>query len=345
MPARLVLHLGDFKTGTTALQRWLEESPPPELAALPGAPHAGLATGLGDPAGTRARLAGIGRALDAAKAPALVVSAEHFEFANPARLKEALAAHLPGIDLRLLAWVRPHGAAYLARYGESAKVGAFAGPPEAYLDWPPTRRRMAYAARFGRWRAAFGDRFALHLYAREALPGGDIRRAFARAAAGTDPGPLPAGPGPNPALGTEGLALARAVQAAIGPLPADEAAKGARFTLGRAIGRVLAARPGAADDPPLVADRALAHRLHEAFFEDAAALDAAFFGPGQPLTDSLRAALADAPDTAPGPDPDRLAPEARATAQLWGRMLAEGLATPARAHALGLAFHERPPPD
>ncbi len=95
---RLLLHLGDFKTGTTALQDWLEESPPPGLIALPGAPHAALATGLYDRPGTAARLEAIGRALRETEAGALVVSAEHFEFADPDRLK-AGARGAPAGDL------------------------------------------------------------------------------------------------------------------------------------------------------------------------------------------------------------------------------------------------------
>ena len=337
----LVLHLGDFRTGTTTIQGWLRaEGATCGIHYPPGFNHAALAQSLADDLAAGEHFKSLAANLALATAPHAVISAEHFEMADPARLAAALDRHLPDLAprARLVAYVRPHPAAFLARFSESAKIGNFTGSLEDYLDWPQTRRRMSYAPRFAAWRAVFGDRFTLRLYDRAQFPGGDVLRDFRAFVTGTDPGVGTASPAAraNPSPGLEALALARALHAAIGPLP--EAARGARWTLGRHLGRQLAAegRP----QTPLRLHRSMARRLVEAFAADAAATDAAFFQ-DRPLATALATAEAEALAAPQSLDPaDHLAPEALRIVALWGGMLRDGLAAPGGAELLDRLYHE-----
>jgi hypothetical protein len=337
---QLIFHLGDFKTGSTALQGWLAERGAAEGIFFPATNNAPVAQALAAPGAVKARFSALAAELRQTDLPFAVVSAEHFEFADPARLLAATETHLPeyAADLRLVAYVRPHAEALLARYGESVKIGNFTGDLDAYFLWPATLWRLACAPRFGRWRSAFGARFSLRLYRRADFPGGDVIRDFAGFVTGRDPGPQPAPATVNPTPGLRDLALLRALHLAVGPLEPGSPMEAARWTFGRALGRAMAAR--GAPDAPLVLHRALAEQLARRFARDAAATDAAFFT-GTPLTGALAAAPAAA---APAPaqlDPAaHLDPGAQEVVALWAALLRQGLASAAGARAIEALYHE-----
>lgn len=335
MTAALTLHLGDFRTGTTAIQGWLRQHGAAHgIAYPPGFNQAALAQSLPDPAARAEQFGRLAQFAAAQDAPHLVISAEHFELADPAHLAEAMLRHLPDhtAQTRAIAYVRPHPQAYLARFAESTKIGSFTGPLDAYLDW--VQPRMIYAPRFARWKAVFGDRFTVRLYDRAQFAGGDVVRDFAQFVTGSDPG---TGMGEaNPTPGLEALSLARALHQRIGTLPPE--GRHAQWTLGRHLGRQLAAqgRP----QTPLRLHRALATRLQEAFTEDAAETDAAFFD-ATPLTDALQVAPDAALDTAQSLDADtHLSAQTRDVIALWADMLRHGLTAPGGADALGRLYHE-----
>lgn len=335
MSAELFCHLGDFRTGSTAIQTALSGQAEAFGLYWPeGANHVALAQSLKDDAEREHHWSGLARAMEGRRRT--VISAEHFEFADPDLLARALEAYLPGISVRLVAYVRPHGQALLARYAESVKIGNFDGTPRDYIDWHQTRWRLSYATRFGRWRATFGDRFSLVLYDRAAFPGGSVVRDFLGRVTGTDPGEVPVPQG-NPTPGLADLAFARAFHHAIGDLP--EEARSARWTVGRHLGRLMAALPR--PDIPLVADRALATRIAQRFGEDARSLDAAFFAPATPMADALGRLLREAPDLPQSFDPaDHLGEDALRLAALWGQMIGEGLRRPGGAQMLDRLYHE-----
>lgn len=335
MTTELICHLGDFRTGSTAIQSVLRGRAEEFGLFWPdGANHVVLAQSLADAGARDHHWRALARAM--AGQPRTVISAEHFEFADPDHLARALETCLPEVSVRLVAYVRPHGPALLARFAESVKIGNFDGTPEAYLDWPQTRWRLSYAARFGRWRAAFGDRFTLALYDRSAFPGGSVVRDFLSRVTGIDPGEVQVPQG-NPTPGLADLALARAFHHAIGDLP--EEARPARWTLGRHLGRLIAALPR--PDIPLVADRALAARIADRFGADARALDAEFFAPATPMADALDRLAQEAPELPQSFDPaDHLSEDALRLAALWGQMIGDGLRRPGGAEMLNGLYHE-----
>jgi len=330
---RLVLHLGDFKTGSTAIQSWLQTQGAAHGIATPaGFNQAALAQGLTAPeAAAEALWTAAAQNLAGKTAPHLVISAEHFEMSPPDRLAAMLDRHLPDLarDARAIVYVRPHPGAYLARLAESVKIGSHMGSIADYLDRPDIPRRMAYGTRLAAWAAAFGNRLTVRLYDPALLPGGDVVRDFAAWVTGTDPGPLPPAPDANRTPGLAGLARARALHLAIGTLPAT--AEGARHTLGRAWGRLLAAGPPGKADTALHLDQALALRLRDTFQAEAARADALFFRDA-PLTGALDRALQQAP-----PDQQSLDP----AAQLDPAVLAEIARTGALLR-LGLLHLEGP---
>jgi hypothetical protein len=341
MIGELILHLGDFRTGTTAIQSWLRQHGAFHgIHYPPGFNHAALAQSLPHHAARAQHFGAMADHLGSVDAPFAVISAEHFEFSDPAELAHALAAHMPRqtARLRLIAYVRPHAHSYLARFSESAKIGSFDGDLEAYLDWPQTPRRMTYAPRFDRWARVFGGAFSLRLYDRDHFTGGDVVRDFASFVTGADPGPQ--GIEENPSPGIEALAYARAFHRALGPLP--EEATAARWTLGRHLGRQITAL--GLPQTPLHLDRALALRLVERFRADAVATDAAFFaadGTPGPLTRALDAAPAQALAFPLSLDPaEHLSPQTLEAVTLWAGMLRHGLTAPGGAEALNRLYHE-----
>jgi hypothetical protein len=332
MIQQLVFHIGDFKTGTTALQDWLGAQGAQHGLGVPEIDANALARSLGTPAETDSAFRALARAVERMRTPVCVVSSEHFEHAKPALLAAAIDAHLPrhAEEMRVVAYVRPHGSALLARYGESVKIGNFTGDLAAYLEWAPTRWRLNTHPRFLRWHAAFQNRFALRLYDRTGFAGGSVVRDFAQLLGARDPGE--AGGSANPSLGLRDLALLRALHRAIGPLPEGTAAQAAQWALGRDLGERLAQASGLPEaDQRLVIGRTLAQRLVKLCAQDAAATDADFFD--RPvLGDSLAAVLAQAPDNPQVPDPlDCLTPDAQAAMTLWGHSLRDGLARDADA--------------
>jgi len=337
MTRDLVLHLGDFKTGSTAIQQLLsQEAAGQGICYPPGFNHAALAQALPDPVALAAELSRIAPLLNASTAAHAVISAEHFEFADPALLASALARHLPGHAPRLIAYVRPHSQALLARFAESTRIGSFDGDLDSYPDWPQTGARLGYATRFGRWRAVFGARFTLRLYDRHRFAGGDIRRDFLQCVTGQDRPLSDTGP-VNPTPGLADLALARALHRAIGPLPA--ATNAARWTLGRHLGRLMAARR--TPDTELRLHQSLAQRLLSQFHADAAATDAQFFPGETPLGDALAAAPAQAIPAAQSLAPqDHFDLATRDIIALWGAMLRAGLTSPGGAALLDRLYHE-----
>lgn len=355
---RLVIHIGDFKTGSTAIQSWLATSGAAHgIGKAPGFNQADLAQLARDHADAvaagatdtpaDAAFAEIARRFCGMQDRFLVLSAEHFEMTPPAALATLLARHLPDLadTARIIAYIRPHPRAYLARLAESVRIGSHMGDVDSYLDRPDIPRRLAYFTRLRGWQEAFGPRLTVRLFDRASLPGGDIRRDFAAFVTGQDPGARQVtdpGQGANPTPGLRDLARARALHRALGDLPADT--QGARFTIGRAFGRVLAQATDAAPDTPLFLSTGLAQRLGDMFAGEARQTDAAFFV-GKPLSGALSAALSRTGQAAAALPPslipeDHLTPEAIAEIDRFGALLRAALLHPEADRHITALWHE-----
>ncbi len=291
-PARLIWHIGDHKTGSTAIQEALHAAPRSELAFVTEHfNHTWLAVRLqkGLKSGpVRRGFARIAKALAETEAPVAVVSAEEFEHVSPHVLRRAIAHYLPDyIDkLEVIAYARPHVEAVRSRYCERVKLGTyFTGPWRMAMG---LRRQgvMPYLSRFSYWAETFPGAFTLRPMVRAALTDGDAVADFFRV---TRLEHLAVEPRRtvNQAMTAEDLAMVQVAQSVLKRAGMPDAP---RAHLGRALGRLLTAdpMPGHHDVhlPPL-----LVRLLARAWRKDAAALDDAFFETNV-MSQALEAALA-----------------------------------------------------
>ena len=198
---RLVVHAGTRKTGSTTLQRALAALDPhlrergihvPEAARdEPGlARHANLLRRL---SGYRyAPEKGEWRALveevRASDARVFLISDEAFGQRPPSGIHRAIAelAARCGLEVDVVAYVRPQCQYLESLYAEHVKIGVLSAPFEVYAAEDFAGRPVArhpwldYGRAFAPWRAAFGDRVAVTPFEPARCPISGRTRASAR---------------------------------------------------------------------------------------------------------------------------------------------------------------------
>jgi hypothetical protein len=300
MVKEIVIHLGDCKTGTTSIQAVLAAG----AWELPGGDaggdivyparfnHIPLAKTLsvGDEKKFQTkRFAKVCRAFDESDATHGVISAEHFEFVDPALLKAAIEQHLPDYAdrVRLVAYVRPHADRLVSTFAERSKKGSFMKSLEAMHDKLIADGLLFYTPRFEKWRAAFGDRFTLRPFVRDQLYQGDVVQDFFRHVVGGDGFTITRPSDQNNSLSVEDIAMMRALHRHLRKLGGDY--RQLQHAFGWYMSDLLGAvpYPGGGTRPRL--HKTLADQVVEVYREDAAALDAMFFE-GTTMADALAAA-------------------------------------------------------
>ncbi|SFH66736.1 hypothetical protein [Albimonas pacifica] len=284
MTDRLLIHLGDCKTGTTAIQNVLKQgawSAEGLSWTYPVDPdrlhHCILASTLHKPKlkASRAPIWGrVNRRLAASDADLGILSGEWFEFVDPALMQRTLERFLPDLapDARLIAYVRPHAERVLSSFQERTKLGQFKGSLDEFHDRVLGRGRFNYAPRLRRWREVFGDRYEVRPMIREVLKDGDVVHDFLDFATQGRPFTVDDGAGggmqANESVSVQDLAWLRALHRTR-QLPQQ---------VGRRAARALQScgRPG----DKLRLDAGLLERVRAAYLEDARILDAEFFGGG-----------------------------------------------------------------
>ena len=302
MVGELIVHLGDCKTGTTALQSCLASGsyrlprgricyPARHNHNLLALPLSTLDEAPRHAAYARARYAQVAAALRASDADWGVISAELYEFVPPEALKAALTEALPELAgrIRLVAYARPHHARIVSGYAEALKKTGGPGSMNGYAVTRQREERM-YHARFRAWRETFGEAFTLRPFRRGSFVGGDVVTDFLAFVTGETDVAVTGALRDNSALSVPDLAMMREVHARLGTMEKGRAreARLACRQLGWQLAPLIAAQrpePG----PRLAMHRALAERVAAAFAADAAALDAEFFA-GRPMTEALEAA-------------------------------------------------------
>jgi len=312
----LVFHIGDHKTGTTAIQyaflrgdvriggapvfypcakgRFNHNLLPGRVRALSRPKGKGTARKAHNSVGKLA--ARIARA----KAPYALISAEHFEGSDPGELAGVIDTHFRDLadEIRIVAYVRPHAARILSSFATQAKSGQFMGSLEAFVKRSLDSGRFAYHARFSRWRAQFGEAFILRPFVRDELRGGSAVDDFAHHAFGGGDIRVARAATANESLGLEDVMRLRVVHSHLGAR-----AQKFRRAVGQDFLRMAGAHPPEGAQTKLRLHRALARRIRDACLEDAQAMDADFFGGTPVLARDLEATAAAAPEAAQSFDP------------------------------------------
>jgi len=307
MVKELVIHLGDCKTGSTAIQTCLMgkgyELPEGSIHYPARFNHIPLAHSLSDQKMMAAdreqmedRFLQVAAALDDSDADWGIISAEVFEFISPWRLREALARFMPQYEgrTRLISYVRPHHSKVLSAFAEQLKKTGGPKNMGILFDRRVANGSLLYHKRFSQWRDAFGPAFTLRPFIRDQLVAGDVVADFFAFVTGNDTVRTHTPEHSNSSLSLRNLMMLKAVHARMAEHPElDEALlKRVQDDLGWHIAPYLAANEPARP-ARLQMHRGLAQKIRKECGEDARLLDADFFE-GTPMTEELDQAPAKA---------------------------------------------------
>lgn len=284
----LVLHLGDTKTGSTAIQSVLQRGGV-QLAGggeicYPGQSlnHNRLPHTLerGGKADSRAKVfAAIGKELRESDAQYGIVSAEHFQVVAPKVLHEALQEFWPDLigDLRLVSYVRPHCEKLVSAYSEQAKFGNINGDLKTFHRHLSRKKKLHYAPRFAAWREIFGARFTLRPFVRAHLEQGDAVADFFATITGQSGTRFEAPSLSNASLSAGQIGLLRRLHTLMPPIKNKKRQGKMRASISRAVVSELRASGLGADTGRVTLPPVLARQLAKTYRADARALDEMFF--------------------------------------------------------------------
>ena len=189
MIKRLVIHLGDCKTGSTSIQSILSnnsyqsEQPNTKIEYPCLFNHSRLVKSLDSKKFLHHKkkiFANINRRFHKSNADVGIISAEQFEFSDPKKLKNELSTYLPDFvhNIQLIAYIRPHADRVLASYAERIKKGAFTGSPGQFLNVLKEKRILSYAVRIKKWKDIFGDQYQVKPFTSSSLVNQDVVHDF-----------------------------------------------------------------------------------------------------------------------------------------------------------------------
>jgi len=282
---RLVLHIGDPKTGTTTIQRVLHDRliscPSQEILPWKRLNAIAVADSLKSDEESRRRkqFRGVRNWLNKSDADVAVVSSEFFASVKPHILKASLDAYLPDEfieDLRIIAYVRPHASRFLAAFVQRTKTGQYFGDIEEFLTNLQNKEPLTFlfAKRFQRWESRFGDKFVLKPFIRSELRGGDIAEDFFEEILGSAPFTIEKKVEANIGVTIKSLAGLRRMHETLRDREVDAKTRG---LLGGAMANHFLGSQAAGGEKPKL-DMETAKGVVSTFRSDAKDLDAAFFG-------------------------------------------------------------------
>lgn len=281
---QLVIHIGDPKTGTSSIQRALQN----DLITSRNGKVSGFISGRSsanavtvargfhgrDPERVRAAMKQLAPWIATAQAEFLVLSSEFFIDATPGVLKRAFLRRHPSLaaDMQVMAYARPHVGRTLSAYAERVKCGYTL---RSFSDWLPhfiADGSLNYSTRFQKWREAFGDGFILRPFLREELRNGDAVADFFSIVTGDPEVAVGNLPHENQTLSLRALAGLRAFNRYMN----EAGIQGRqRIPLSRSIARAVTPHP--LDSKPELDQDSLT-LIARTCAADAQALDAAYFG-------------------------------------------------------------------
>lgn len=297
----LIIHLGDTKTGSTSIQRALVQrayAVPGTEILYPGKNHHNVLVRslirVANFSQREKRFRAVYQKLSRSTAAYGIISAEHFQFADPEIFARTVEEYWPGLrdKMRLVAYVRPHHEKLLSSFSERVKLGHVRSSFEDFFQGVSESAQLDYLPRFSKWRDVFGDRFTLRPFVRSALVQGDVVTDFFRYVLGHENFKITGEVTANSSLTLPQLALLRRMHDVLADRVADDptTSKGSIFDARAAFGRVLneyveQQKLGTEGDKLLV-PKGMTAAITDRYARDAAALDAEFFD-AQPMSDAL----------------------------------------------------------
>lgn len=308
---KLIVHIGDRKTGSTSIQNALAANRVhPDGASLlypSRLAHNHLLQSFGQKgAGKHAKnFTQIAKRIAEAGADFSILSAEELEDMPPKKVHAVLQTHFRPIvtQVQVLAYVRPHIGRITSSCAEQLKIGLFAGDSiEAFFERALSNGRFFYVRRFTSWRYTFGTEFVLRPMIRSELHNASVVEDFLHEALNGTPFRLDHGTSDNESLNLRDLMILKLVHGC-----GRKRGLHQKIGLGWSIARHLNQRTTGTDSaaPPerLRTHKALAVRIADTYREDAQAVDQAFFE-GRPLLQTALDQMIDsAPETAQSLDP------------------------------------------
>jgi len=310
----LVFHIGDHKTGSTAIQHAFARG----AVTLEGrkllypaklshnylrAPARALSAGTPQRKRETAKeiFAKLADQVRRSDADLVLISAEDLDTIPATRLRQIVDTWFSDTadDIRIVSYVRPHAPRLVSSFATNTKSGAFnEGTLEDFHHHLLAQERLVYHPRFTALRDAFGGDFILRPMIRDHLHDGDVIRDFIRHGLGVDSFHLAPVPAVNETLGLEDLMRLKLLQQ-----HHQHLRQPLRRALGWEFGHLLNTLPRPASSSRLALHKSLAEEIRKTYLEDARALDRDFFD-GAPLLEAdLDRALRDAVDTAQSVDP------------------------------------------
>lgn len=282
---KIVLHVGDMKTGSTSIQAALAGGSFPETGLslhYPGNKlnhnflRQAMRTMTDAP---RPMVAELRNQMRTHSADVCVISAELLSLGEPEVIRHEFEAYFADLadDYEVLHYIRPHIEAVVSRYSEAVKIGLSAGSLDAHIDAAIESDDYYHARRLDAWRGAFGARYHVRPMIRSELVRGDVVADFFEALLGQLPANWETPPSNNESLPAEALALLQQIQTSAQHLP-----QALRSPLGREFGRIYNETVGKRARSRVQVSTEQAQRLAAAFTDDARELDLRHF-PGRAM--------------------------------------------------------------
>ena len=244
---RVFLHIGVWKTGSSAIQGFLRRNAKALRSAGVAAPRLSGRNNLprlssGDPT---ALDQAVGRLWDKARrqnATTLILSSEHFwPIAGNAQTNLANALSKRGADVSVIAYLRPQAEIWRSVLAQQAKSFRVRTGQPVWGDVSFVGARLAgpalyYGACLSRFRRNFGN-VKVRRYIRRDFPDGDVIKDFVHVAGldGIRHLNFNADGAPNPSLGWKGVALSIAIAEASGRVSRNRLHRAALMAAARAM--------------------------------------------------------------------------------------------------------------
>lgn len=280
---RLIVHVGDMKTGTTSIQAALAAGNIPNVGPTVAYPGEVLNHNDDAPALAKASVDRIKprverlRRMIAESAPAdiCILSAESLSNGDPAIILSEIQRWLVDLvdDLGVIQYARPHFGYLTARYVEAVKTGAHDGSLDEWVERMIAEGRHRICRRADLWASALGENFTIRPFLRSELARGDVVADFFRSVLGDLPDDWTPPPAANESLPPDAVAALKILHRQTATLP-----RSFRAPLGRQFATLHAEMFGHRTAAKVMPSPDLARRIHDACAEDAEQLDARHFG-------------------------------------------------------------------